>query len=247
MDRTVTYPRPLGAALAALALTLAAPAVARADVTGKITVTGTLGKPPVRGKAFVKRAENPFVLPRPVDPSPYLVVVLERDGVTPPPARQVGWALLGESFDRPLLPVVAGSEVVINNQGRRSPTLYIEGHPDLLPRSPFNPRGQRGFKPAAAATAYAVRDADSPHLSGLVAVFATPYFATPAPVGKDGDLDYAVKDVPDGTYTVRVWYRTGWIDGVSATVEVKGGKASRDLELKAPFPVVDAGAAGKGK
>jgi hypothetical protein len=237
----------LAATLAVLAAMLAAPATARADVTGKITVNGNTGKPPLRGKAFVKRSENPFVAPRPVDPAPYLVVVLERDGVALPPAKQVGWRLLGESFDRPLLAVVAGSEVVINNAGRRSPTLYVDGHPDLLPKSPFNPGGQRGFKPAASASAYAVLDADSPHLAGLVAVFATPYFATPTASGRDGaELTYTIAGVPDGSYTLRVWHKTGWFEGVSHAVEVKGGKASRDLALTAPFPMA-AGAAGKGK
>jgi len=211
-----------------LALTLALGGVAHADVTGKVSLTGTAGRPPLRGKAFLDRTENPFLGGKMVDAMPHLVVVLIGDGLPVPPTPQVKWPLLGESFDRPLLPVIEGTEVVIRNDGRRAPSLYIEGDSDLLPQNPLNPRGERAFKAGAAGTLHQVRDADTPHLAGAVAVMPTAYFATPK---KDGSFVIAGAGIPDGTYTLKVWYRTGWLEGVSESITIDDEKAKKDLTL----------------
>ena len=79
---------------------------AAADVTGKLALPGT-GRPPLRGKAFLERTENPFLGGKMLDPTPHLVVVLIGDGLPVPPTPQVKWKLLGESFEKPLLPVIA--------------------------------------------------------------------------------------------------------------------------------------------
>jgi hypothetical protein len=216
----------------AVPLLLATTRVAAADVTGKISLTGTAGKPELHGKAFLDRTENPYLGGKTFDPMPYLVVVLEKDGVTLPTPPQVKWKLLGESFDRPLLPVMAGSEVVIQNEGRRSPTLYVQGNEDLLPKTPLNRKGERAFKVTDAGKLLTVVDDDTPYLTGSVLVLDTPYFAGAVSVGKAGtDGKYAISGVADGSYKLKVWYRTGWLDGYEVDVDVKDGKASKDLTL----------------
>lgn len=215
--------------LGVLALCLASlEGAAGADVTGKLSISGSAGKPPLRGKAFLDRTENPFLGGKPLDPMPYLVVVLEGDGIQLPAAPRVKWRLLGESFDRPVLPVVTGTEIVIENEGRRSPTLYVDGSEDLLPKSPLNPRGERAFKAGTAGSVHVVRDADTPHLRGSVLVLGTPYFASP---GKDGKYSIDTAGLADGTYTLRVWYRDGWLEGLDTQVEVSKGKAAKDITL----------------
>jgi hypothetical protein len=163
---------------------------------------------------------------------PYMVVVLEREGMTLPTPPQVKWKLIGESFDRPLLPVLAGSEVLIQNEGRRSPTLYVDGHDDLIAKTPLNKHGERAFKVGEAGSLLVIRDDDTPHLSGSVLVLDSPYFAGATSVGKAGtEGKFTIADVPDGDYKIKVWYRTGWLDGVEIDVKVDDGKATKDITL----------------
>jgi plastocyanin len=54
-----------------------------------------------------------------------------------------------------------------------------------------------------------------PEMEGFVAAVPTPYFAVTSPNGS-----YEIKDVPDGTYTVKVWHPT--LKGAAKSVTVKG-------------------------
>jgi plastocyanin len=54
-----------------------------------------------------------------------------------------------------------------------------------------------------------------PEMEGFVAVLPTPYFAV---TGADGS--YAIKDVPDGDYTVKVWHPR--LKAAQKKVDVKG-------------------------
>ena len=53
-----------------------------------------------------------------------------------------------------------------------------------------------------------------PDMEGFVAVVPTPYFAVTA-----ADGSYQIKDVPDGSYTVKVWHPR--LKGAQKSVEVK--------------------------
>ncbi len=220
------------ASLLGLAVLGARPAAA--DVTGKLTLTGNAGRPPMRGKAFLPRIENPYTGGKMIDPMPYIVVVLTADGVQPPAnPPSVVWKLVGESFDHPLIAVPVGTEVRIRNEGgRRQPTLFVDGQPDAMPKTPLNKGGERSFKANPADTLLVIKDEDTPHLSGACLVLGTPYFAVATSVGKNGtEGKFSIAGVADGTYHVKVWYRTGWLDGVAQDVTVEKGKASVDLTL----------------
>ncbi|HVT03174.1 MAG TPA: hypothetical protein VHL58_07315 [Thermoanaerobaculia bacterium] len=54
-----------------------------------------------------------------------------------------------------------------------------------------------------------------PEMEGFVAALPTPYFAVTSPDGS-----YEIKDVPDGTYTLKVWHPT--LKPAMRTVAVKG-------------------------
>lgn len=54
-----------------------------------------------------------------------------------------------------------------------------------------------------------------PEMEGFVAALPTPYFAVTSPDGS-----YEIKDVPDGTYTVKVWHPT--LKPAEKSVVVKG-------------------------
>ena len=53
-----------------------------------------------------------------------------------------------------------------------------------------------------------------PDMEGFVAVLPTPYFAVTS-----ADGSYQIKDVPDGTYTVKVWHPT--LKGAQKSVQLK--------------------------
>lgn len=220
--RSISMAMPIAVALAALA-----PATAAADrVTGELELEQPAGKPPLRGKAFLDRIDNPYKATKDLDPFRLMVVVLEKEGTKlPEPPPQEPWDLLGDSFERPVIAVLPGSEVLIRNKGRGTPTLTVDGKPDLLPTSPLNPRSERGFKVGAAGTVYTISDADTPHLQGTVVVVASPYRVTPTAKDSRKGSFTLTSEIEDGTYAVKIWYRTGWLEGVSATVTVKDGKA----------------------
>lgn len=218
--------------LAIASVLLSSAAAFAGPVTGTVSVpAGAGGKSAPRGKAYLPRIENPLVPVKPVDPMPYLVVVLEKDGLELPPSAQYPLELRGESFDHPLLPVVAGAEVEIRNQknSRKSPTLYVDGQPDLLAETPLNPGANRAFKVGSdVGKILVVKDKKSKHLQATILVLPTPYFAVP-----ESDGSYSIKDVKDGDYTVKVWYRDGWVKGSESTVKVSGGKAEKkNVDLK---------------
>lgn len=54
-----------------------------------------------------------------------------------------------------------------------------------------------------------------PEMEGFVAALPTPYFAVTSPDGS-----YEIKDVPDGTYTLKVWHPT--LKPAQKSVVVKG-------------------------
>jgi plastocyanin len=64
-----------------------------------------------------------------------------------------------------------------------------------------------------------------PEMSGYVIVVATPYFAV---TNKDGE--YEIKNVPDGSYTLKTWSEDG--KPATATANVSGGAATADLNVK---------------
>ncbi len=62
-------------------------------------------------------------------------------------------------------------------------------------------------------------------MEGYVVVLETPYYAVSA---KDGS--YAIKDVPPGKYTLKIWHEK--LKGQDATVEVpEKGNATSDFEI----------------
>jgi hypothetical protein len=226
----------LAAALApALAL---APAPARAVENGG-TVSGTIalpdpakrGEPPVKSSGFVRRARNALKAPRPFDPLPYLVVVLEGDPApedAEPPPQLPRYTIIGESFDVPILPVVAGSAVEIKNNGKGSPRLYSPDLADLVPGDPVSPKGERKTKKLdKAGASYEIRDRESAHLTGRIAVFPHRYFTRVKPDGK-----FEIKGVAPGTWKVKVWYVDGWVEVPAETVEVV---AKKEAKLKQPI------------
>ena len=63
-----------------------------------------------------------------------------------------------------------------------------------------------------------------PEMAGYVVVVPTPYFAV---TDKEGNFE--IKDVPDGSYTLKTWSEVG--KPASQTVSVAGGSATADITV----------------
>ncbi len=63
-----------------------------------------------------------------------------------------------------------------------------------------------------------------PEISGYIAIVPTSYFAA---TDKEGNIE--IKDVPDGSYTLKTWSEVG--KPGSQSVSVSGGSASVDITV----------------
>jgi hypothetical protein len=207
------------------AMVVAAPA--RADVgsvAGEVTLApdSQRGAPPVQTFGFVPRAQNPLKPVRSYDPRPYLVVVLE-GGPSGGRADRLEYAIEGSAFSGPVLPVQAGVPFEIVNRSAHSPRLYAQsGDADGLGGEPLNPRGTRSATISEVYRAISIRDRDSAHLEATVVAFPHPHFSR-----VDDDGRFQLDNVPEGTYTARVWYRDGWLNTRPEQVTVSSGGRAR--------------------
>jgi hypothetical protein len=216
--------------VAPVALALPAGTARAGDVKGEVQFEPRqLGSPPVRNQGFIERIENPLRPIQAFDPRPHLVVVLDEgpvdEAATQAPAAPVAYTLVGESFDAPLMPVVAKTRVELRNGSPRQVVLFTPDDPDLVDSVALKPKGFHEFQIARPGQVVLIRSQDSVHLSGRVVAFPHRYFAAVDARGR-----FEIKGVPEGTWKARLWYRDGWVEGVEAKVEV--GPKSTDLTLK---------------
>lgn len=207
----------IAAALASLgALSTTATA---GDVSGTIALGKARQKPAVHSTGFVERKPNPIMETLRFDPRREIVVVLEGGPVEPadqePDRNGVKWQLLGESFDIPVLPIVAGTEIDLKYTGHGSPTLYSPQDDALLKSEAISRDGVRTLAVKVPGKAFEIRARGSQHLVGRIVAFPHRFFSR-----LDGDGNFVIKDVPQGTWTLKLWYRDGWVDGVATSVEV---------------------------
>jgi hypothetical protein len=222
-------PPVLLAGLVASLLVLAARNPAEAGtVTGKVAVDatrfGSRAAPPNQG--FLARIENPLAPIRTVDPLPYMIVVLEGPGEGEPnQPKLVRYDIVGESFERPVTAVLLNTDVEIHNSGRGAPILVADGNPELIPAEPINPGGGHTIK-ASTAGLLTLRAQKAAHLVGRVLVLPHRFFTT---VNAKGE--FTLDDVPPGRWTVRIWYKDGWLERTDETIDVGKSKTTVDPKV----------------
>ena len=222
--------RHLPASALALALVLtSSPDSVHSAPDGHV-VAGTVALPPrasrrvapQRGQGFVPRAKNPLRPPDGLDPRRNMVVVLDGgpvDDVDRKP-RSSRYSIVGENFNSDILPVVVGGKVELQNMGHKTPRLYSQSNPDVVPSDPINPKGVRVTEAIAEAhVPVDIRDKDSVHFLGHIVAFEHGYFAV---LGYDGS--FSIEGVPAGTWNVKLWYRDGWVTNLPPTTVTVSGK-----------------------
>ena len=167
-------------------------------------------EPAIAHPGYVPRIKNPITELRPFDPRPECVVVLDggpADGeagkATSPQTLKLGVA----AFSPPILPVVLGTDIVIKNVSRTTHPIYSPDAPDLLDsEAPIGAGGDRKITLKEPFKPIRLLSRDAPHLEGRVIAVPTKYFAR-----LDRGGSFKIDDVPPGKWTVKIWYRDGWL------------------------------------
>ncbi len=224
-----------------IALTLAAAALvalpsrarAAAVVEGDVVVPGNVEGPATPYLGFIEQPIiNPITALRPFDPRPEIFIFLDggpaADDAATPSSSPVVWPLGSHSFTPTLLPVVIGTTVEISNQGRETHLLRAPETPDIVTADPIGPGSSKQFAVKGTAMVRIVSQ-DVPHLEARVVPVATRYFSR---VARDGS--FKIENVPAGDWTLRVWYRDGWLaKTVSVSVKDKDKSVKQKVELPA--------------
>jgi hypothetical protein len=211
-----------------------------------ITVEGDIALPPAGPKepaaqylGFIDRIPNPITGLRPFDPRPESFVYLDggpggadaskSDGST------VTWELQSETFVPVIKPFLLGQAIQIKNTGKKTLSIDSSVAGVLGDTTPIGAGGTRPLTIKEGQKPVVFRSDDSPHLEGRAVALPTKYFA---PIKRDGS--FKIENVPPGKYTLRVWYKDGWLTTVDKQIEV-GGKMERvkialpeNLESPAP-------------
>lgn len=154
------------------------------------------------------------VLPPLLDPRQEMVVTLEGKGL--PAADQVKPTLTFADMrlTPPVLPVRSGTNITVRNTDPVPHDLQ-SADKKTVPLLPL-------AAGAAATISFPeegpveLRCGRYPHIVGRVLVLRAPRFALPAASGA-----FTFEGVPDGTHTLRVWFRGRWIHSQRVTVKRK--------------------------
>ncbi|HJL16457.1 MAG TPA: carboxypeptidase-like regulatory domain-containing protein [Sandaracinaceae bacterium LLY-WYZ-13_1] len=238
MDRTTG--RRSRAVLSLLVLTLAVATAATAmavDVRGRLALPSDYGEAEegpedAAGRRYYWDEWNGFLDPRErgFDAARDLAVVLTGGEMAP---EQPGFRLANGGLWPTTIVERAGATLRIENTDPVSHQLYAEGHDELTP-TPTSPGLTRQLVVASAGD-WAVADAVYGHVTGHLHVL--PDLVARAEIQSDGT--YAFRNVPPGTYTLKVFHGERMIHSQEG-VEVPDG---RELTLD-PIEIGAAGSEG---
>ncbi|HEY8747614.1 MAG TPA: carboxypeptidase regulatory-like domain-containing protein [Tepidisphaeraceae bacterium] len=87
--------------------------------------------------------------------------------------------------------------------------------------------GEKKLEPFTTEETFQIKCDVHPWMKAVVRVFDHSYFAT---TGENGKFSIDTKDLKDGAYVVQAWHEL-YKDSEPQTIEVKGGKATRELDF----------------
>lgn len=156
------------------------------------------------------------------DPRTQMVVVLDGGQAATLPPANFAAALRDMRVDPRVIAVVTGSSVEFKNEDRAVHALYAPGD-DRIPAQPQASGSSRTIKFTAPGV-YQIRCKEVPHVRGAVLVLPSGRFAVPKAGGA-----FKMEDVPPGSYTLRVWYGSGYVH--SQPLEVRGDSVSVEVQV----------------
>jgi plastocyanin len=217
---------------------LMAVAVVRADVTGKVTLTGT--PPEMKVIDMSATPECAALHPDPVTEETVIVgdngelknVVVSikktADLKGDLPKSPAVLDQKGCMYEPHVLAMMAGQDLVLKN----SDTFLHNVHSQSTGNVPFNvgmpfkdAKGVKVDEPPKTPETFKVKCDVHPWMSMWIAVFDHPYFAV---TGDDGT--FTIKNLPDGVYTLQAWHELYGTQEQQITV--KDGKAVANFAFK---------------
>jgi plastocyanin len=209
-----------------------------ASTATAVTVRGSVMLPPEQRAADHDahwRVENGVLPIGPRVPDPRLDVIVVLEGAPNPKAQlpSVTIGMHGLRLDPRVAAIPVGGSVEFKNDDRVPHTLFIEKATTLMPATP-TPAGQSRTQKFYAVGEYRIRDEEYPHVEGTVLVVQTPYVAR---LDEKGNFKL---DVPEGKYTIKVFWRDKWV--LTQPLEVTAGHTN-EVTLQVPAtPPAAAGA-----
>ena len=184
---------------------------------GNGAVEGDIALPPAgveeptpKHEGYIKRIKNPITELRPFDPRPDCFVYLDGGPATEDASKPQGQQTLKvgvAAFSPPLLPVVVGTEVLIKNISRTTHPLFSPDAADVLDsEAPLGAGGDRKATVKQPFQVIRLLSREAPHLEGRLIGVPTKYFARLDRAGA-----FKIDDVPPGKWTIKIWYRDGWL------------------------------------
>ena len=198
-----------------------------ASAASAAPVRGTVMLPPETRSADRDahwRVENGVLPVGPRVPDPRLDVIVVLEGAPNAKAQlpNATVALHGLRLDPRVVAVPLGGSVEFKNDDRVPHTLFVDKATTLMPPAP-TPAGQTRTQKFYAAGEYRVRDEEYPHVDGTVLVVQSPYVAR---LDEKGNFRL---DVPDGKYTLKVFWRDHW--AATQALEVAGRTSDVTVQL----------------
>ena len=190
---------------AALCVTAVTGSTARAQVSGKVTITEARGK----AAADVGSA----------------VVYLEGRGPRATPAR-IEMALDGRTFAPRVVVVPVGSTVVFPNHDPFNHNVFSLSDPNAFDLGLYG-RGEKGERRFRRAGVVQVYCNIHPQMAGFIVVRDNAYYTQP---GADGT--YSIENVAPGKYTLHVWHERA-PEVTREIVVPEGGLADQDVTMDA--------------
>jgi plastocyanin len=223
-------------------LVLLVGATGRADVTGKVTLTGE--PPEMKVIDMSATPECAALHPDPVTEQTVIVgdkgelknvVVSIKKTADLKVAVPTAPAVLDQKacmYEPHVLAMMAGQDLVLKN----SDTFLHNVHSQSTVNEPFNVgmpfKDTHGVKVDPAPTkpeTFKVKCDVHPWMTAWIAVFDHPYFAVTS-----DDGTFTIKNLPDGTYTLQAWHEL--YGSQEQQITVKDGKATADFTYKADVP-----------
>jgi plastocyanin len=207
------------------------PAIARAaaPVRGTIVLPRNIKGPGDRFSSFWARIENGIlpIAPPLVSAMSEVLVVLEGSTTSAAWAGNLTMEVSGADFSPRVVPVLVGTTVEFKNADRVPYTLFSPENGAFFGKEETPPGKSRRIK-FLAPGAFLVRADEFPHMEGAIIVLKSNLSAKPDDKGA-----FKIDAVPEGHYTLRVFFRGSFVHEQGIDVPQKG---PLDITVKLPAP-----------
>ena len=157
----------------------------------------------------------------PYDPRSQIAIVLEGDADVP--ASKAAMEVTGERLWPPVVPVVAGGDFELKNSARKQLNFTTVGS-DVM-KNVLIPKGGTLKATFPTVGVFPITVAGKPHMRAIVVVVAAKLY-TRLDAGA-----FKFDNLPDGKYTLKLFYRDGWLARPPVTIEVKGNTEAPPITL----------------